>query len=531
MITFLQINSDLLIAGLFGFIIALLAMLWRYRGHSPKLCLSISNQQQQQITQFKTSLNKVQTDFQQTTTQLAVMKERITKLDQLEKSTIDYQQQIKTINEQLKEKSTEHAKAQQQVIFLSNVETQFQKQQKYVNELRDQLTWLKTNEAELATLLRQEKKQSEEKLELLQQAENQLSQRFENLANKILDENTKKFTQQNQANIQGLITPLRDQLGEFKTKVEDIHLHDSKDRNSLREELTNLRLQTQKINEEAINLTKALKGDTKVQGNWGEMVLKRVLEQSGLRQGKEYEVQRGYRNEHNQLFKPDVIIHLPESKDVVIDSKVSLVAYDLYCSTDNEEQQALALKKHVDSVRKHIQELSAKDYSSLKGLRSLDFVLLFMPIEAAFMVAFQYDERLFSDAFKHKIIVVTPTTLLATLRTIENIWRYERQNENARIIADKSGAMHDKLCGFVQDMEKIGVQIDNLHRTYEGAMGKLSTGKGNLIRQANSLVELGAKTRKSLPRTLLSNADDNISKNVIDNKSDDNPNNDKETKS
>ncbi|HFD13199.1 MAG TPA: DNA recombination protein RmuC, partial [Crenotrichaceae bacterium] len=185
------------------------------------------------------------------------------------------------------------------------------------------------------------------------------------------------------------------------------------------------------------------------------------------------------------------------------------LAYDAYCSEENEDQQALMLKRHIDSIRKHIHELSAKDYSSLKGLRSLDLVLLFIPIEAAFVVAFQGDEKLFSDAFEHKIVVVTPTTLLATLRTIENIWRFERQNENARIIANKAGAIHDKLCGFVQDMEKIGVQVDTLHRTYEGAMGKLSTGKGNLIRQASQLVELGAKTKKTLPSTLLSSQDEN----------------------
>ncbi|MEE9412949.1 MAG: DNA recombination protein RmuC [Methylococcales bacterium] len=508
-IQFFQTNSHLIIAGIFGFILALLVMLWRYRGHNPQDCRSLSTQQHEHINDLNTTLNKVQRDYQHASTQMAVMDERIATLLQFEQSVADYQQQ-------LKQESTERIQAQQKALYLADVESQFQKQQNDVNELKDQLTKLKTNEAELTTLLHQEKKRSEEKLELVRQSEAQLSQRFENLANKILDDNTKKFTQQNQVNLQGLLTPLREQLGEFKTKVEDIHLHDSKDRATLREELSSLRQQTQKINEEAINLTKALKGDKKVQGNWGEMVLERVLEQSGLRQGKEYDIQRGYRDEQNRLYKPDVIVRLPENKDVVIDSKVSLLAYDAYSSTENEDQQAVALKQHIDSVRKHIQELSAKDYSSLKGLRSLDFVLLFMPIEAAFMVAFQYDEKLFSDAFEHKIIVVTPTTLLATLRTIENIWRYERQNENARIIADKAGSMHDKLCGFVQDMEKIGLQIDTLHRTYEGAMGKLSTGKGNLIRQANSLVELGAKTRKSLPRTLLTNADDEVPKNDVD---------------
>lgn len=463
--------ADVLVAGLCGVLLALFLAIWRYRGHNPRLCGLASAQQAERINQLKEALSNAQEEYQQASTQLAVMNERLSQLGQLEQSVNNYQLQTQ--------------------------------------QLSDQILALKTNEAELKTLLEQEKIQSAEKLAVLRQAESELSQRFENLANRILEEKTRVFTEQNQSNLQGLLTPLREQIGEFKAKVEDIHLHDSKDRSSLRAEIANLRQQTQKINEEAVNLTKALKGDSKVQGNWGEMVLERVLEQSGLRQGKEYEVQQGYRNQQNRLLKPDVIVHLPEQKDVVIDSKVSLLAYDAYCSEPDDTQQVVFLKQHIDSVRKHIRELSAKDYSSLKGIRSLDFILLFIPIEAAFMIAFQDDEQLFSDAFEHKIIVVTPTTLLATLRTIENIWRYERQNENARIIADKAGAIHDKFCGFVQDMEKIGVQMDTLHRTYDAAMGKLSTGKGNLIRQTHQLVELGAKTRKQLPASLLSDSDEN----------------------
>ncbi len=518
LVQFFISHSDLLIAGLCGFFMSLLFTLWRYRGHSPTLCNSLSKQYRDQIDTLEARLDKAQLEHQQTATHLAVMRERVSNLEQLEKSAHEYKQQINAVREQLKNETSERIQAQQKALYLANIETQFHKQQQHLNEQSEQLSVLKSDKAELSTLLDQEKKQSKEKLELLKQAEAELSQRFENLANKILDEKTKIFTAQNQTNLQGLLTPLREQIGEFKTKVEDIHLHDSKDRSSLRAELTSLRQQTQKINEEAINLTKALKGDKKVQGNWGEMVLERVLEQSGLRPGKEYDIQRGYRNEQNRLYKPDVIIHLPEKKDVVIDSKVSLLAYDAYCSEQDEDQQALLLKKHIDSVRKHIQDLSAKDYSSLKGLRSLDFILLFIPIEAAFIVAFQYDEKLFSDAFEHKLIVVTPTTLLATLRTIENIWRYERQNENARIIADKAGAIHDKLCGFVEDMEKVGVQIDTLHRTYEGAMGKLSTGKGNLIRQASNLVQLGAKTRKTLPPTILTQSEEEITNGAPENK-------------
>ncbi|MCH9697582.1 MAG: DNA recombination protein RmuC [Gammaproteobacteria bacterium] len=417
------------------------------------------------------------------------------------------EQQLSKANQHIQNEIAERIQAQEKIRHLSGIEEQLKLQKQYELKLSSELADLKSSETKLNTLLEEERKQTEEKMELLKQSEQQLSQRFENLANKILDEKTKIFTEQNQSNISNLLMPLKDQLGEFKSRVETIHLNDSKDRSSLRTELSNLKLQTQRMNEEAVNLTKALKGDNKVQGNWGEMVLERVLEQSGLRQGSEYQIQRGYRDDDNKIKKPDVIIHLPEKKDIVVDSKVSLIAYDAYCSAEDDQQQATQLNKHIESVRKHIQDLSKKDYSSLKGLRSLDFVLLFIPIEAAFMIAFQCDEQLFSDAFEHKIIVVTPTTLLATLRTIENIWRFERQNENARSIADKAGSLHDKLCGFLEDMEKIGLQIDTMQRTYDAAMNKLSSGRGNLIRQADSLVQLGAKTKKNLPPNLLSNSD------------------------
>jgi DNA recombination protein RmuC len=260
------------------------------------------------------------------------------------------------------------------------------------------------------------------------------------------------------------------------------------------------------MNQEALNLTRALKGDKKTQGNWGEMILEKVLEQSGLRKGIEYETQGAFRDEDNKLFKPDVIVRLPEDKDVVIDSKVSLLAYEEYCSAEDEQDRINALKAHTKAVRNHILGLSDKDYSGLKGLRSLDFVLLFMPIEAAFMAAFQADEKLFTEAFEHKIVVVTPTTLLATLKTIENIWRYERQNENAKMIADKAGTLYDKIRGFVEDLEKLGTQLSTVNKTYDGVMNKLTTGNGNLIRQASNFVDLGVKVKKTLPKSLAEQA-------------------------
>ena len=293
---------------------------------------------------------------------------------------------------------------------------------------------------------------------------------------------------------------MREQLGEFKQRIETVYDNENKDRVSLTEQIKLLRTETAQMNKEALNLTRALKGDKKTQGNWGEMILESVLERSGLRKGIEYDTQGAFRDEDNRLFKPDVIVHLPEEKDIIIDSKVSLIAYEQYCVAENDIERSQYLKQHTDAVRNHIKGLSAKDYSALKGIRSLDFVLLFMPIEAAFIAAFQADERLFTDAFEHNIVVVTPTTLLATLRTIENIWRYERQNENAKLIADKAGVVYDKIRGFVEDLDKLGKQLSTVQGTYEGVMNKLTHGNGNLIRQANSFVELGIKVKKTLPK-------------------------------
>ena len=368
------------------------------------------------------------------------------------------------------------------------------------NQLQQLYLETKTKNVELQTRMTDQIKHAEEKLNLLKDAELRLNNQFENLAGKIFDERSRQFTEHNKTSLDHIVNPLREQLGEFKQRIETVYDNENKDRSSLRAEIVSLSRVTAQMNQEALNLTRALKGDKKTQGNWGEMILETVLEKSGLRKGIEYETQGAFRDEANKLFKPDVIVRLPEDKDIIIDSKVSLVAYELHCSTDNEIERLTALKQHTEAVRSHIKDLSTKDYSSLKGLRSLDFVLLFMPIEAAFITAFQADERLFTDAFEHKIIVVTPTTLLATLRTIENIWRYERQNENAKAIADKAGIVYDKIRGFVEELDKLGKQLSTAHTTYDDVMNKLTHGQGNLIRQANSFVELGVKVKKSMPK-------------------------------
>ena len=402
----------------------------------------------------------------------------------------------KTLIRQL---STELAVTEEKLKQLQSREAEFKQLQQLFIET-------KTHNAELQTRMDEQAKNTAEKLKLLQDAELRLNTQFENLAGRIFDDRSKQFTEHHKTSLDHIVKPLREQLGEFKQRIETVYDNENKDRISLREEIISLRRDTAQMNQEALNLTRALKGDKKTQGNWGEMILETVLEKSGLRKGIEYETQGAFRDENNRLFKPDVIVRLPENKDIVIDSKVSLLDYERYCSSEDDAERAAALKQHTEAVRTHIKCLSTKDYSGLKGLRSLDFVLLFMPIEAAFIAAFQADERLFTDAFEHKIIVVTPTTLLATLRTIENIWRYERQNENARAIADKAGIVYDKIRGFVEDLDKLGKQLSTVHTTYDGVMNKLTRGNGNLIRQASSFVDLGVKVKKIMPKNFTEQA-------------------------
>jgi DNA recombination protein RmuC len=398
--------------------------------------------------------------------------------------------------ERLHEAKTRMAVAEERAGRLPDLEDSAAEQAERIENLRSECAGLRTQlEAERSSLA--------EKLEVMQKAEARLADQFDSLAQRILDEKTRKFTEQNQTQLDGLLAPFRQQLVDFRSKVDEMHLHDAKDRASLKQEIEHLRLQTQRINEEAINLTQALKGDKKLQGNWGELILEKVLERSGLRKGIEYETQASLRDGGQRLFRPDVIVRLPEGRDVVIDSKVSLVAYERCCALDDGPEREAALREHIQAVRNHIRSLAEKDYAGLEGLRSLDYILLFMPIEAAFRLAFQHDERLFDDALQSHIVLVSPTTLMATLRTVENIWRFERRDENARLIAERAGAIYDKLRGFVEDLEKLGLQLGGARRAYDDAMNKLTTGRGNLIGQAERLVDLGVKVNKRLPKSVL----------------------------
>ncbi len=359
--------------------------------------------------------------------------------------------------------------------------------------------------AELETRLEAEREAQAEKLKTLESAREQLKQEFQNLANKIFDEKTQRFSETSKDNLGLLLNPLREQLGDFKRRVEDVYDKETKDRRALYEQITHLKELNHQMSEDAINLTNALKGENKTQGNWGEMVLERALEESGLRKGHEFELQVSASLD-NKRYQPDAIIRLPDGKDVIVDSKVSLRAYEQYCSTEELELKQRFLREHLLSMRGHIKGLSDKAYQALDGVTSLDFVLLFIPIEGAFLLALEKEPDLFKEAFDRNIMLVSPSTLMVTLRTIHNIWRYEHQNQNAKEIAQRGGELHDKFVGFVESVDEIGRNINRTQQAFETAQKRLSTGRGNLVNQVAMLKQLGADGKKKLSPDLLDRA-------------------------
>jgi DNA recombination protein RmuC len=326
---------------------------------------------------------------------------------------------------------------------------------------------------------------------------------FENIANKILKENSREFTFLNQKNIGDILSPLKEKIEKFEKKVDETYQKGLVDQTQLLGAIENLHKLNIQISEEANNLTRALKSDSKKMGNWGEMILDRILEQSGLEKGKEYFTQYTDRSEDGTILRPDVVIRLPEKKHIIIDSKVSLIAYDRYVNTTDDREKERWQKAHLDSVREHIKGLSEKSYTDALTLDSPDFVLLFMPLESAFSLAIQNDPELFNFAWQRRIVMVSPTTLLATLKTVESIWKHEKQTQNAMEIARQGGSLYDKFVSFIADLERIGAQINSLQNTYTEAHKKLTSGKGNLVRQTELLKKLGIKTEKSLSDKLL----------------------------
>lgn len=357
--------------------------------------------------------------------------------------------------------------------------------------------------AEVTANLGSERKQAGEKLALLKEAKEQLSLEFKALAGEILEVNAKRFSEQHQTDLGQLLTPLKTRLSEFQGKVEEVYVQEGKDRAALGEQVKHLLALNQQLSQDAHNLTMALKGSSKAQGNWGEIILERVLESSGLRKGHEYDIQESHLREDGSRAQPDVVVHLPEGRDLVVDAKVSLTAYEEYVVADSDVGPEAAIRRHVESVRTHIRSLSQRNYQTLYTLKSLDFVLLFVPIEPAFMLAIAHDDELWQFAWTRSVLLVSPSTLLFVLRTVAHLWRQEQQSRNAQDIAKRGAELYDKLVGFVDDLLSVGNRLAQAQTAYDDAYSKFTGGKGNVVRQAELLKGLGVKPTKTLPATVL----------------------------
>jgi DNA recombination protein RmuC len=392
---------------------------------------------------------------------------------------------------------------QQSKDLVENNYIELQKEVKSHQQEKENLITLNTRQdSELKNLQikLQENKSEVEKLQ------DKFSKEFENLANKILDEKSNKFTEQNKENLKNILNPLQEKIKVFEDKVDKTHKESIDYHAALRQQILGLKELNQQMSKETINLTKALKGDSKAQGNWGELVLERVLEKSGLEKDREYYVQQSFTNEDGKRILPDVVIHLPDNKKMVVDSKVSLTAYEQFINEDDETLKEQFLKEHISSLKRHVEQLSEKKYEDIYKIESPDFVLLFVPIEPAFAIALNNDNHLYNKAFEKNIVIVTPTTLLATLRTIDSMWNNEKQQRNALEIARQAGALYDKFHGLLADLIGVGKKIDASKTDYNAAMNKLFEGKGNLITSVEKLKKMGAKAKKALPENIIERA-------------------------
>ncbi|MXN92438.1 DNA recombination protein RmuC [Flavobacterium sp. Sd200] len=399
--------------------------------------------------------------------------------------------------EQLKQQSiTERSTIEKQIVLL-------QQERNDLRTTKDALNvQLTKKEADFDNLLERMREQRAETEELREK----FTKEFENLANKILEEKSNKFTEQNRENLKNILTPLQEKIYLFEKKVEDTHKESIDYHAALRQQILGLREMNENMSRETLNLTRALKGDTKMQGNWGELVLERVLEKSGLEKGREYYVQQSHVLEDGARVLPDVVINLPDGKKMIVDSKVSLVAYERYVNADDDPLKMVHLKEHVNAIKRHVDQLGDKNYHDLYKIESPDFVLLFIPMEPAFALALSEDASLYSKAFERNIVIVTPSTLLATLRTIDSMWTNQKQQENAYEIARQAGALYDKFEGLISDLTKVGNKMKDAQSEYQNAMGKLFDGRGNIIVSIEKLKKMGAKAKKSLPESIVNRA-------------------------
>lgn len=454
----------------------------------------------------------LQSKLQEETKRSATLAEQAARLPELLEKLSNLEAEQIRLNQSLADQREKVGSSETMIANQAELLNQLNQEKQDLSTVRDELTAeqqrLTTRIAELTTTLESERSQGQEKLLLLNEAKEQLSNQFKTLASEIMEDKAKRFTEQNQTNLDQILLPLKTKLQEFQGKVEEVYVQEGKDRTALAEQVKQLMTLNQQLSQDAHNLTRALKGQAKAQGNWGELILERVLETSGLSKGIHYEAQESHSREDGSRAQPDVIIRLPEGKHLVVDAKVSLVAYDEYVNADSDKARESALKRHLDSVRIHIKGLSSKNYQELYQLKSLDFVLMFVPVEPAFMLAISQDSELWQDAWAKNVLLVSPSTFLFVVRTVAHLWRQEQQNRNAQDIAKRGGELYDKLVGFVEDLVKLGDRLDQAKDSYDKAYGKFTTGRGNVIRQAEMLKELGVKPSKSLQQPLIEIAQD-----------------------
>lgn len=438
---------------------------------------------EQQIRQYQQNIVQLETDIQHNEIKLS-----------------EYQQQL---TEQSVKLAAMTENAQQQIVARNEWRDECEKLNQELRVMREVNSAQEAELREVTTRLEESQLSYDEKQRQLINSEQRLHVQFENLANKIFEHAGRRVDEQNQQSLNSLLIPLREQLDVFRRQVQDSFSQEMRERHTLTHEIRQLQQLNAQMAQEAINLTNALKGNNKTQGNWGEVVLSRVLELSGLRQGYEYCVQVSLKNEQGTRQQPDAIVHLPQGKDVVIDAKMSLIAYERFfnCSDETIRQQALA--EHIASIRQHIRQLGAKDYQSLPDIQTLDYILMFIPIEPAFLLAIEHEPELINEALGYNIMLVSPTTLLVALRTINNLWRYEHQSQNAKQIADRAARLYDKVRLFVDDMAMLGQSLDKASNHYQYAMNKLAQGRGNLLAQVELFRQLGVEVKRPINQNIV----------------------------
>jgi len=450
-------------------------------------------QQKQQIESLEMAKHEAELSYQELE---ALFVERQNDINLLTGEVTD----LKIIHATLSERVEQSARA------LTGLESLLSEKEALLEELNQRVSSDKANIAELEITIEKDREAAAEKLALLEEAKSKLGNEFRLLANQIFEERGKAFSEQNRSSLDEVLKPMREQLGDFRKRVDEVHLHDSRDRAGLREHLAQLESLNRQMSEDALNLTHALKGESKAQGNWGEMILERLLESTGLSEGREFFREESMNVDVNKRLRPDVIVRMPGDKHIIIDSKVSLTDYERAVSATDGTVRKTAIKAHVNSLKTHIRTLADKRYDLLPGVNSPDYVLMFVPIEGAYLMAIEADQGVFEAAFDQRVAVVTPSTLYATLKLIEQLWRHERQSENVVKLIDRASKLHDKMADFVKAFEDIGNRLDQAKDSYDTALGRIKTGPGNVIRQIDQLGQLAGKTKKELPNHLLESA-------------------------